>query len=107
MRCSLAKLRRFTESLATMTNDQREQRQMGATAGDIRRAKRIARFSKYVLLPMAVLVVVSKLMNWIDWSWWLVLVPTLLYLLHPIVIGALGPLLQYRRYRRDLASRDP
>lgn len=74
---------------------------MRATPSDLRRARRIAVFSKYVLLPAAVLFLALKVTQTVAWPWWLVLTPSALYLLHPVVIGALGPLLQHLRYRQE------
>jgi hypothetical protein len=74
--------------------------QMRATEDDLRRARFIANFSKYFLLPAALLLAALRISGIIRWPWWVVLTPGVLYLLHPIVIGALGPFLQYRRYRR-------
>jgi len=72
---------------------------MSATDGDRRLAKRIFLVARYLLLPLAIVLVVLKLVGGIGLSWWLVLLPGLIYAVHPMVIGVLGVLLQHRRYR--------
>ncbi len=74
---------------------------MRATASDVRLVRLISRSAKYLLLPLAVLVVAMKVVGWIHWPWWLVLAPTMLYLLHPLFIGGLGVFLQYRRHHAN------
>lgn len=78
--------------------------QMRATPSDMRLFRFIARFARYALLPAAIVVVVAKIAGWLAWPWWLVVAPAVLYLLHPIVIGVLGPVMQYRRYRNRSGS---
>jgi membrane protein YdbS with pleckstrin-like domain len=88
---------------STMTT---EHEHMRATSSDLRRTRLIAGLATYVLLPAAIVVAVAKIAGWLAWPWWLVVAPTVLYLLHPVIIGALGPLMRYLRYRKVMASQD-
>lgn len=72
---------------------------MGTTNDDVGIAKGIVLVARYVLLPLQVVLIVLKLVSDLELSWWLVLLPGLLYVLHPVVIGVLGPVRQHLRYR--------
>jgi hypothetical protein len=73
---------------------------MESTEGDFRLLRAVVAVARYVILPVAVLGLLAKLTGLVDWSWWIVLTPWLLYALHPIVIGASAVVLQDRRRRR-------
>jgi hypothetical protein len=73
---------------------------MTMTEGELRLMRRIRIVSRFVVLPLAVVVVALKLTGRIDVPWVLALLPSALYALHPIIMGVLGPVLQHRRYRK-------
>jgi hypothetical protein len=77
---------------------------MSVTEADLRLVRRIRSVARFILVPLALIMVALKVAGWIEVSWLLVLLPAALYALHPIVIGALGPILQYRRHRHRVET---
>lgn len=76
-----------------------------ATEEDLLLMGRIRFVARFVALPLALLLLGLKLAGWIELPWLLVLLPGVFYAVHPLVIGALGPVLQHRRYRKDHVER--
>jgi hypothetical protein len=85
------------------TGQDREVR-MSATEADLALMRRVRALARFVLLPLSLVMIGLKLAGWIQLSWVVVLLPGALYALHPIIIGALGPMLQHRRYRDSVES---
>ena len=74
------------------------------TEADLRLMRRIRSVARFVIIPLALVMIGLKFAGWIELSWLLVLLLAALYVLHPIVIGALGPILQYRRHRHRVET---
>jgi hypothetical protein len=91
---------RYANAMATGRDSSR----MTVTEADLRLMRRVRSVARFAIFPLALVMVGLKLAGWIELSWLLVLLPAALYVLHPIVVGVLGPQLQYRRHRDRVES---